>query len=103
MADESEAGAAGLRELYADSDSGDDFVGFNAETARLAETTSTQSQTRRNDTDSASDPESSDSGSESSDGDTGTRQTTMPAASVIYFDVNVIIVWLVNDAAVLRL
>ena len=54
MADESEAGAAGLRELYADSDSGDDFVGFDAETARRAETTLTQSQTqtRRNDTDS---------------------------------------------------
>ena len=45
MADESEAGAAGLRELYADSDSGDDFVGFDAETARRAERTSTQSQT----------------------------------------------------------
>ena len=83
MADESEAGAAGMRELYADSDSGDDFVGFDAETARRAETTSTQSQTRRNDTDSASDPESSDSGSESNDGDTGARQTTMPAAGNI--------------------
>ena len=85
MADESDAGAAGLRELYADSDSGDDFVGFDAETARRAERTSTQSQTRRNDTDSSSDPESSDSGSESSDGDTGTgaRQTTMPAAGNI--------------------
>ena len=43
----------------------------------------TQSQTRRNDTHSASDPESSDSGSESSDGDTGARQTTMPAAGNI--------------------
>ena len=32
MADESEAGGAGLRELYADSDSGDDFIGFNVET-----------------------------------------------------------------------
>ena len=40
MADESEAGAAGLRELYADSDSGDDFVGLDAETARRAERTS---------------------------------------------------------------
>ena len=82
MADESEAGAAGLRELYADSDSGDDFVVFYAETVRRAETTLT----RRNDTDSASDasdPESSDSGSESSDGNTGARQTTMPAASNI--------------------
>ena len=34
MADESEAGGGGLRELYADSDSGDEFVGFDAETVR---------------------------------------------------------------------
>ena len=39
MADESEAGGGGLRELYADSDSGDEFVGFDAETVRRAETT----------------------------------------------------------------
>ena len=39
MADESEAGGGGLRELYADSDFGDEFVGFDAETVRRAETT----------------------------------------------------------------
>ena len=39
MADESESGGGGLRELYADSDSGDEFVGFDAETVRRAETT----------------------------------------------------------------
>ena len=39
MPDESEAGGGGLRELYADSDSGDEFVGFDAETVRRAETT----------------------------------------------------------------
>ena len=35
MADESEAGGGGLWELYADSDSGDEFVGFDAETALI--------------------------------------------------------------------
>ena len=80
MEDESEAGAAGLRELYADSDSGDDFGGFDAETVRRAEATLTRTLRNDTDTDSASDRESSDSGSESSDGGAGARHTTMPAA-----------------------
>ena len=88
MADESEAGDAGVRELYADSDSGDDFDGFDAETVQRAEATLAQTRTRRNDTESdtdnnASDRESSDSGSESSDGGAGARHTTRPAAGNI--------------------
>ena len=79
MVDESEAGAAGLWELYADS--GDGFVGFDADTVQLGKTT--LSQTRRNYTESASDPESSDSGSGSSDGDSGARHTTMPVSGNI--------------------
>ena len=86
MADESKAGDAGVRELYADSDSGDDFGGFDAEAVQSAEATLAQTRTRRNDTesdtDNASDRESSDSGSESSDG--GAGHTTMPAAGKIW-------------------
>ena len=71
---------------YADSDSGDDFGGFDAETVRRAEATLAQTRTQRNDSDtsdSGSDRESSDSVSESSDGGAGARRTTMPAAGNI--------------------